>query len=251
MLNVRTIISVIFSLITWQFLSTYVFNIKLIPPPTVIFMEAWAMTSSLELPLNIIVSLKRILLGFAVGSLMGIIIGSAIAMNKFISDLLKPPLELLSSIPPISLIPLALLWFGIGETSGYSLIIYLAVIIVSLSTIDGVNNIPEIHKRVAECLGARGTKIFTRVILPSTFPHLLAGLRVSLGFSFQVVVAAEMLGASSGIGHLIIQSHYFAEMRPMLVGILALGIIGISFDRLFQLMIAKSLPRFDVEKRVR
>lgn len=238
-------------LVLWHLLSIYFFNIKLIPCPTDIFIEAWKMILSFELIEHVAISLKRILIGFAIGSGVGMIVGSLIATNKLISDLLHPPLELLNSIPPIALIPLAILWFGIGEISRYSLIIYLAVIIVSLTTIDGVKNIPQVHIRVAKCLGAKRTKIFTHVFFPSAFPYLLAGLRVSLGFSFMVVVAAEMIGASSGIGHLIIQSNYFVEMKKMLVGILVLGILGVIFDRIFQLLISKTLPRFDLEKRVR
>jgi NitT/TauT family transport system permease protein len=129
------------------------------------------------------------------------------------------------------------------------LIVYLAAVLMVPSTTTGVHSIPSIRLRAARSLGASRAHIYTRVMLPDALPFILSGLRITLGFCFMVVVAAEMIGASSGIGYLIMQSRYQALTTKMFVGILLLGVMGVSFDALFRRLVTGMLPRFAVEKR--
>lgn len=233
----------------WELLSRTVLNTSLVPPPSAVAGMAFDMLRTGELFVHIAISLRRIFLGFTAGSLLGIALGLAAASSPLVRNVLQPLLTLCSSVPPLALIPLAMVWFGIDEAARLFLIVYLATVLMVPSTLSGVRNIAPIRLRAASSLGASRAQIYTRVMLPDALPFILNGLRVTLGFCFMVVVAAEMIGASSGIGYLIMQSRYQALTTKMFVGILLLGVMGVSFDVLFRRLVTAALPRFAVEKR--
>jgi len=233
----------------WEILSRAVLNSALVPPPSVVAGTAWQMLSNGELFFHVAISLRRIFLGFLVGSAIGVLVGAVAARSALVHDALRPLLALCSAVPPIALIPLVMVWFGIDEPARLFLIVYLAAVLMVPATMSGIRNIAPIRVRAAESLGARRADIFLRVMLPDAFPFILNGLRITLGFCFMVVVAAEMIGANSGIGYLIMQSRYYAATGKMFVGILVLGVLGVAFDALFRRLVAVALPRFAVEKR--
>jgi len=233
----------------WEILSRTVLNQALVPPPSAVAGTAGQMLANGELFWHIAISLRRIFLGFVVGSAIGVLVGGIAARSALVRDALHPLLALCSSVPPIALIPLVMVWFGIDEPARVFLIVYLATVLMVPATMSGVMNIAPIRIRAAESLGARRADIFLRVMLPDAFPFILNGLRVTLGFCFMVVVAAEMIGANSGIGYLIMQSRYYAVTSKMFVGILVLGVMGVTFDALFRRLVSFALPRFAVEKR--
>ena len=241
--------AVLLPLAAWELLSRTVLNTNLVPPPSVVAAVAAAMLWSGELFAHIAISLRRVLVGFSLGSVIGITVGLAAARSPLIRDALRPLLAVCSTVPPIALIPLAMLWFGIDESARLFLIVYLAAVLMVPSTVSGVRGIPAIRLRAAESLGARRSRIYLRVVLPDALPSILSGLRITLGFCFMVVVAAEMIGANSGIGYLIMQSRYYALTTKMFVGILVLGVVGMGFDAVFRRLVAGLLPRFAVEKR--
>jgi len=241
--------AVLLPLAAWEVLSRTVLNATLVPPPSVVAGTALEMLRSGELFVHIAISLRRIFVGFFLGSALGIGLGLAAASSRPVWDALRPLLSVCSSVPPIALIPLAMVWFGIDEPARLFLIIYLATVLMVPATVSGVRNIKPIRLRAAECLGAKRAHIYTRVMLPDALPFVLNGLRITLGFCFMVVVAAEMIGANSGIGYLIMQSRYFAVTTKMFVGILTLGVMGLGVDALFRRLVAVTLPRFATEKR--
>ncbi len=241
--------AVLLPLASWELLSRTVLNANLVPPPSVVAGVAAGMLQSGELFVHIAISLRRILVGFLLGSAIGIAVGVASARSPLVWDALRPVLAVCSAVPPVALIPLAMLWFGIDEAARLFLIVYLAVILMVPSTVSGVRSVPPIRLRAAASLGASRIDVFRRVVLPDALPFILNGLRITLGFCFMVVVAAEMIGANSGIGYLIMQSRYYALTTKMFVGILVLGVLGLGFDALFRRLVAVTLPRFAVEKR--
>ncbi|MBI4591495.1 MAG: ABC transporter permease [Candidatus Rokubacteria bacterium] len=245
----RPVGAVLLPLASWELASRAVLNTALIPPPTVVALAASQMLQSGELFIHIGISLRRIFVGFALGSAIGIAVGMLSAWSRLVQDLVRPLLAVCSAVPPIALIPLAMAWFGIDETARLFLITYLAAVLMVPSTVSGVRNVAAIRIRAARSLGARPSQIYLRVVLPDAFPFILTGLRVTLGFCFMVVVAAEMIGANSGVGYLIMQSRYYAMTTKMFVGILLLGLMGVGFDALFRRLVAAGLPRFAVEKR--
>lgn len=238
--------SLVFTLLIWYVLSTFVFNTKLVPPPGAVFTALWGMVTSLELFEHIGASLKRIVIGFVLGTVLGIVGGAIIGRVSLLESLVDPPMTVLRQIPPVAIIPLAIVWFGIGETSRYFVIFYGVLIVVLINTAVGVKGTPEIRLRAARCLGAGHLRIFFTVVLPSAVPYILTAMRLGLGFSFAAVVAAEIIAANSGIGYLIMQSRFLLQIDRMFVGLLVLGVLGAATDQLFQFVIRKTMTRFTI-----
>jgi ABC-type nitrate/sulfonate/bicarbonate transport system permease component len=201
-----------------------------------------------ELFLHIYVSLERVVIGYVMGCIIGIVLGAAIGRVRVIRELADPLLEVIRPISPVALIPLAMLWFGIGEMSKYFVILYATVIIVLLNTAVGVRGAPQTRIRAARCLGASEFQVFTKMVLPSAVPFILTGMRVALGFSFMGIVAAELIGASEGIGFLIMNSRLLLNTEQLFVGLVALGVVGAIINRLFRIILARSMRRYMQER---
>jgi ABC-type nitrate/sulfonate/bicarbonate transport system permease component len=228
----------------WHLMVGPVFNPALVPTPWATVARAWAMLMSGELFQHIGISLKRVLIGYVIGCVFGILLGALIGRVRLARELTDPVLELLRPISPVAMVPLALLWFGIGEMSKYFIIVYATLIIVLLNTAAGVSRTPVTRTRAARCFGATPLQVFYKVVLPSAVPFILTGMRVALGFSFMGIVAAELIGAREGIGFLIMNSQMLLQTEQLFVGLLTLGVVGLIVDRLFRWLLARSMKRY-------
>jgi ABC-type nitrate/sulfonate/bicarbonate transport system permease component len=228
----------------WQLLSMFVFNRALLPTPVETFSAGLSMAVSGELWRDIGVSLLRILVGYALGVIVGVPLGVLIGYFHVVREITDPLIELLRPISPVAFVPVSILWFGIGEESKYFVIFYAAVIVILLNTAAGVAATPVSRLRAARCLGANERQMLASIILPSAMPYVLTGMRVALGFAFMGVVAAEMIGASVGIGYLIMQSQMLVQPARMFVGLITLGLVGLVVDRLYRLVIALTTRRY-------
>lgn len=246
--KVRTLlltIAVLMGLVVcWQFASTFIFNRALLPTPVETFQATLAMALSGELWKDIGVSLFRILAGYAGGVVVGVSLGILVGYFHIVREITDPIIELLRPISPVAFVPVSILWFGIGEESKYFVIFYAAVIVILLNTAAGVAATPVSRLRAARCLGANEHQLLVSIILPSAMPYVLTGMRVALGFAFMGVVAAEMIGASVGIGYLIMQSQMLVQPARMFVGLITLGIVGLLIDRLYRVAIALTTRRY-------
>lgn len=231
-------------LLLWQLSVGTLFNPVLVPTPSATFAKAWSMMQSGELFMHIAVSMKRVLIGYTIGCAAGILLGALIGRFSVIRELADPVLELIRPISPVAIVPLAMLWFGIGELSKFFIIVYATVIIVLLNTAAGVSRTPVTRIRAARSLGASEYEVFTKVILPSAVPYVLTGMRVALGFSFMGIVAAELIGAREGLGFLIMNSQLLLQTDQLFVGLLSLGIVGLIVDRIFRVILARSMRRY-------
>jgi ABC-type nitrate/sulfonate/bicarbonate transport system permease component len=175
---------------------------------------------------------------------LGIAAGVAIGRIRLIRELTDPVLELIRPISPVAMVPLAMLWFGIGETSKHFIIIYATLIIVLLNTAAGVARTPITRIRAAQCLGAGDYQLLYKVVLPSAVPYILTGMRIALGFSFMGIVAAELIGAREGLGFLIMNSQLLLQTDQLFVGLLTLGVVGLIVDRAFRIVLARSMRRY-------
>ena len=200
---------------------------------------------------EIYASLQRILIGFTLGCLVAVPLGLAMGNVRSIRLALEPYVNFFRFIPPIAFLPLVVLWFGIGETSKVALIVYTTLFIVLINTMAGVFQIPVIKIRAARSLGIRGSSLFRFVVIPSTVPFIITGMRIAMGNSFMTVVAAEMLSANSGLGYLIFSSRVFYRTGHMFVGLITLGILGFLADLLFRKVSASRLKHYGVHDRVR
>lgn len=175
---------------------------------------------------HILWSLSRVLIGFALGAFIGIVLGILMGWFRPISALFRPIFELLRPIPPIAWIPLSIVWFGLGEASKYFLIFYSAFCAVTMNAYSGVRSVDSELMGAAKMLGANNRQVFTSIVLPSCIPHIFAGLQIAVGTSWATVVAAEMVRSSEGVGWVIIRGQDSNSTVQILVGIVAIGIIG-------------------------
>ena len=230
--------------LAWQAASAWLANPSLLPSPLTVLSRAAELAASGDLWKHMASSLGRVLVGYAAGAALGIACGLLIGRFAGVERLLNPSLNFIRSIPPIALVPFSIIVFGIGENSKYAIVAYLVFIVLALSAAAGVRETPRIRIRAAQALGANGPTILRRVVLPSAFPYILTGLRVALNLAFMAVVSAELIGARTGLGYLIISSQTMLETEQMLVGILSLGVLGALLDRGADLVISRGLVRF-------
>lgn len=234
-------------ILIWQFLSSFVIDPFLLPPPLKVAETLWSMIQSGVLLTDILASGRRILVGYVLGCVIGIIWGLLIGRIGWISDLSSPFLEFIRPLSPIAILPLVLVWFGIGEASKYFLVGYIATIVVLLNTVSGVLSVPKLRLRAAKCLGASERQIFFHVVLPSSIPHIVTGMRVGLGLSFMAIVAAEMIAADSGVGYSIMQARNVLQVNQIFAGLVTLSLLGIICDLGFRLTLSRISTQYQQE----
>jgi ABC-type nitrate/sulfonate/bicarbonate transport system permease component len=239
-----TIVSLLIAFLVWQFLSTVLFNPFLIPPPLEVFRTAIPMIMSGEILADVTISMSRVLVGFLVGSLIGIVGGVLLGRIRLLHDLFDPIIELLRYLSPTAMIPIAVIWFGIGEMSKYFLIFWGTLFIVLINTIAGVWRAPIARQRAAECLGANQLQIFLLVIIPSSVPYIVTGMRVAMASSFMSIIPAEILAADSGIGYLLQKSSMLLQTNRIFVALLTICILGFVVDRIFRFFVDRVLARY-------
>jgi NitT/TauT family transport system permease protein len=183
-----------------------------------------------ELPSDALASLSRVLIGFAIGTLLALPLGLFMGVNQTVFRLFNPTIEILRPIPPIAYIPLAMLWFGLGNPPAYFLISLGAFFPVLINTIGGVRNVDSIFIRAAQNLGAGGMTMFWRIILPAATPHILTGVRVGLGVAFIVVIVAEMIAVNSGVGYRILEAREYTYTDKVIAGMFTIGLLGLGLD---------------------
>jgi ABC-type nitrate/sulfonate/bicarbonate transport system permease component len=234
-------------LILWEGISSLnLYHTVFFPPPTVIVKAFYSMIQSGELLSDILVSLQRALIGFFVGSLFGAIVGVLTGRLRFFDYTIGQLARGFRPIPTIALVPLAIVWFGLGELSKYILVIWGVFFPVWINTHLGASQVERSMIWAAKSLGADKYKMLYEIILPSSLPFVIAGMRTGMATAFFVLVAAEMTGAFGGIGYRVFASHLVFRVDKMMVAIAMLGIIGALTDLLFATIIkAISLQQED------
>jgi ABC-type nitrate/sulfonate/bicarbonate transport system permease component len=185
-----------------------------------------------ELYEHIAASLMRALPGFFLGSLIGILLGLAAGVARWFDRMLSPAVFLTYPVPKIVMLPIFMIWFGIGDLSKVLIIALACFYPVFINAYYGVRQTRPILVWSALNMGATPAQVFRRVVVPSAAPMILAGLRVSLALSFIVMFAAEMINARSGLGHLIRVAENSLRFDLMYVSLLAIAILGYAGDRL-------------------
>lgn len=228
------VVSVALGLFVWWVIAAEINAPALFASPSETLEKFVALAGSGVLWVNILASLKRIIVGFAIGSAIGIPLGIAMAGSRVVYDFAKPYIFLFRFIPPIAILPLLVIWMGIDNASKYAVIAFATVFIVVINTMAGVIAVPEVKVRAAQTLGMGRLDIVRYVILPSAVPFIATGLRIAMGNAFTVVVSAEMISANNGLGNMILMAQQFFETAIGFLGILALGTTGLLFDLLFR-----------------
>ena len=183
---------------------------------------------------NIGWSLLRVLIGFSLGCLVGIPLGYAMGLNSWVRGWFDPIVEFMRPVPPLALIPLIIIWFGIWESGKISLLFLAALWIMTISARAGVSgiNISKVH--AAYSLGASKYQLLKYIIIPNSLPEIFTGARVAMGICWGTVVAAELVAAQKGAGKMIIAASKFQHTDVVIMGIILIGIIGYSMDLLMR-----------------
>lgn len=175
-------------------------------------------------------SLYRILVAFALACLIGIPLGVLMGVSKNARALLNPLIEFYRPLPPLGLYTLLVMWLGIGESSKLSLLFLAGLPGIVISTIQAVTSVDPVYVRAAQSLGATRRHLLFHVYLPAAGPLILAGMRISLGFTYTVLVAAEIVAASAGIGWMIWDAAKFLLSDVVIMGLIVLGLTGVVLD---------------------
>lgn len=231
-------------LVAWQVVSTSVLDETtraLLPPPTKVAAAAWELISSGELFRHLLDSLRREFVAF-LWSLCAIPLGVAMGWWKGFNEQFDPLIEVLRPIPPLAWIPLSILWFGIGDVQN-QFIIFLGIFFpILLNTITGVKGVEPSLVRAARCLGSSEWVVLTKVVLRAALPQIITGVRIGLGVGWMALVAAELVGASSGLGFLINDARTLLRTDIVIVGMITIGLVGLLLDVLIREICARLLP---------
>ena len=237
--------SVAIMVLIWQLVSWFSKNPSLVPPVDVLFSKMLEMISTNELGFHGLESFRRVFVSFLFGAITGVGLGLLCSSSQFIWKFLEIPLDFIRSIPPIGFVPLTISWFGIGEFSKYLVICYLTVIVVAFSTVSGIKQVNQNRIRVARCLGLSGWRLFWLIVIPSSSRSIINALQLSLGLSFISLVGVEIIGSTSGLGFIIMDSRLLLQTDRMIVTIIFIGILGIVTVSIFNLFLRLSgLIRF-------
>lgn len=205
-------------------------NPQILPSPTSVVGKWWEYLGSGELMTDALGSLYRVLVGFAIGAGMALPIGLLMGASPLVMRLLNPMLQVLRPIPPIAYIPLAILWFGLGNPPAVFLIVIGAFFPVLMNTIAGVRHVDGIYLRAARNLGASQGTIFLRVILPAATPYIFSGMRIAMGTAFIVVIVSEMIAVSDGLGFRILEAREYFWSDKIIAGMFTIGFLGLAID---------------------
>jgi NitT/TauT family transport system permease protein len=188
----------------------------------------WAVSG--ELITDAMGSLYRVVVGFVVGAGLALPVGLAMGAKPRVYAWLNPLVQLLRPIPPIAYIPLSILWFGLGNPPAVFLIALGAFFPVLMNTIAGVRQVDGIYLRAARNLGASGSTMFIRVILPAAVPYILSGVRIGIGTAFIVVIVSEMIAVNNGLGFRILEAREYFWSDKIIAGMISIGMIGLAID---------------------
>jgi NitT/TauT family transport system permease protein/taurine transport system permease protein len=238
------IVSLAIGLVLWLIASYYVFGPFLIPPPMAVFRAFAPMSASGELLRDIGISLSRVAVGYVTGTILALVLGVFMGRIRLLHDLLDPLVEFMRFLSPTAMIPIVVIWFGIGEVAKYALVFWGTIFIVLLNTIAGVVRTPTIRQNAALCLGASEAQIFRLIVLPSAVPYIVVGMRLALASAFISIIPAELLAADSGLGYLLQQSSLLLQTDRIFVALVTICSIGFLTDRLFQLAVSTLLRRY-------
>jgi taurine transport system permease protein len=242
---ILSIVSVSFFFILWFCLSYFKIIPKIILPSPVIVMnkffnvlaEGYGDKSIWE---HMGISVGRVFISLVTAILFAVPLGIFVAINDYVRGIIDPFIEFYRPLPPLAYLPLVIIWFGIGESSKVILITLAIFAPIFLNTRAGVLSIPDERIRAALSLGASKFQIIKNIIFPSSLYHIFTGIRIGIGFGWTTLVAAEMVAADSGLGHMVLSASEFLVTEVVIIGIIIIGIIAILTD-LFMRFLTKKL----------
>jgi ABC-type nitrate/sulfonate/bicarbonate transport system permease component len=213
-----------------------IFPDVLFPPISQVLSTAGRLISRGIMQQHLLSTMYRLLAGFAIAAVFAVPLGLLMARSKVMESFWVPIVSVLNPIPGLAWVPLFLLWFKLGDTAVIALVTWATFPPVVINTWTGAKTVNEIWVRAAQSMGARGSTLYRKVMVPGALPFVLTGMRIGLSRSWRAVVAAEMLSAGgAGLGWLIFEARDFVRTDVMLAGVMMIGIVGLLLEKvLFQ-----------------
>ncbi len=241
------VISPLVVLVGWQLVSmSGLISQQKLPPPSTVFHTAVTLiiTSNAAygtLQGAMLVSLERVAIGFAVGGAVGLVLGVVSGLSRLGENSVDPLMQMLRTLPLFGLIPVFIVWFGIGQLPKILLIALGASIPLYLNTFSGIRNVDAKLAEAGQSLGLRRAEAIRHIILPGALPQILVGLRQSLGIAWLALVVAEQINASAGLGYIINQGQAFLNNSVIFVALLLYCVLGLLTDALVRLLERRAL----------
>ena len=202
-----------------------------LPAPPEVAQRGWELIQDGTLLTDTLASLRRVVLGFAIGVAVAVPVGFLMGWYAVARALFEPWVQFFRTIPPLALLPLVLVLLGIGETPKVFVIFLASFLACVIATFQGVVAVDRTLINAARVLGAGDFTIFRRVVVPASMPFILVGMRVGLGSSWATLVAAELLGAQEGLGHRMQSAQLYYDLPTIFVALITIGILGLLMDR--------------------
>ncbi|WP_018262783.1 ABC transporter permease [Methylobacterium sp. WSM2598] len=187
-------------------------------------------SSSGHWPADALASLSRVLAGYAIAALCSVGLGVAIGWWRLVERTVEPTLQMLRPIPPVSWIPLAIIWFGIADRPAIFLVFLGAFFPILMNTIHGVRSVDRNLIRAGAMMGASERQLLARIVLPAALPAIVSGLRIAIGSAWMLTVTAEMVAVKSGLGYVLWDSYYFLRYDIVLAAMISIGLLGYLSD---------------------
>jgi NitT/TauT family transport system permease protein/taurine transport system permease protein len=215
-----------------------------LPGPDEVARVGWEMATDGSLWVNIGASLVRLLLGAIVGVPLGIGLGVLVGLNRRLATVMEPVAGFFNALSGIAWLPLAVTWFGLGWASVTFIMFNTIFFLVFFNTLVGVRAVPRLFEQAVRTLGGSRRHVIVQVLIPGALPSIVTGIRLSIGFGWRALIAAEMIATTTGLGYLIFNAQNFHQTDTILVGIITIGLLWLGTDRL----LLQPLERWTVER---
>ena len=197
-----------------------------------------------QLQANIAASMYRWGLGFCIGAVSGVVFGVLAGLSALIARTLEPVVSFFMAISGIVWLPIAIVWFGLGTSTVVFIIWNSVFFLIFANTMLGVRSVPTVLEDSVRTLGASRVHIITRVLIPGALPHILEGLRSGLGFGWRALIAAEIIGATTGLGAMIYQAKEFLRSDIIVTGVIIIAALGLLLDAVLGLAERRTVERW-------
>lgn len=228
---VERLAGVLVLLLVWQGASSAgLLGQRVLAGPISVGQGAWQLAMAGTLESAIWASLQRVLLGLVIGVPLGTLLGLVSGMTRLGEDFVDTPMQMLRFVPVVGLQPLVVLWFGIGNVAKVSLIVFGVIFPLYINLFQAVRAVDPRYHELANVVGLKRLRTVARVVLPGALPGFMSGLRISVAVAWLVLVFAEQINASNGIGYLIVNAESFFQTNVIVVGLAVYAILGLVSD---------------------
>lgn len=223
----RRLVGIVLLIASWQIATNAgLIDARKFPPPSSVVAALITLAQLGQLWPDVAASLQRVIVGFALASLFGISLGLLLGRNRFLAEYVLPIVEVLRPVSVLAWIPLAIIWFGIGNPTAWFIIFLGAFFPIFSNAYLGARSVDITHYNAARSLGAGRWLFLTDVLWPTCIPYVLAGMRIGLGVGWMCVIAAELVAAQSGLGYMIQLARMLIDTEKVMAGMVVIGVLG-------------------------